>query len=236
MSVIFDPESLRQIATGLGYRFADPGLLVEALTHKSFANESAEVDQVKHNERLEFLGDSVLSLIISRMLWLACPDENEGRLSQMRAALVNKASLARVSGDLGLGEVLRLGRGEERTGGRDKDSILSDVFEAVLGALFLDGGLEPAEALVKSCLGEALAQTARGEVLLDPKSKLQELLQAEGRSIPSYTLIEASGPDHRMEFVVAVKEGNKELGRGSGLSKKSAEQVAAADALEALQK
>jgi len=235
MSVIFDPQSLRDLAAKIGHEFSDPRLLAEAMTHKSFSNESPEVDAVKYNERLEFLGDAVLSLVISEMLFVACPDQAEGHLSQMRAALVNKQALAQVSAELGLGGQLRLGRGEELTGGRDKDSILSDVFEAVLGSVFLDGGVDAAKLLVTRCLGPSVAEISKQTPRLDPKSRLQEILQARGRMAPSYLLIESAGPDHRKTFVVAAMEDSKEIGRGEGPSKKLAEQAAAVHALDVLE-
>jgi ribonuclease III len=211
--------------------FHDPGLLERALTHKTFANETAPVDEVQHNERLEFLGDAVLALVISEQLMQALPDAEEGELSELRASLVNRDELSELGAGLGLGQLLRLGRGEDQSGGRAKPSILADAFEALLGAVYLDQGLEPARALVQRVLGPRLAALQAGRPVSNPKSRLQELLQGRGERPPEYVLLGTSGPPHERVFTVAARQGEREIGRGAGRSKKAAEQEAARQVL-----
>ena len=214
----------------LGHRFARPELLERALTHTSHANEAG--GQTKDNERLEFLGDAVLGLVVAEHLMQALPGASEGELTRARADRVNQRALAARARSLGLDAVLRLGRGERRQGGRAKDSILANAFEAVLGALYLDGGLEVARAFLLRELGAELREPAPRE--RDPKTALQELLQAEGREPPSYLTVAASGPPHAREFSVEVRAGATLLGVGAGGSKRAAEQAGARAALDAL--
>ena len=227
---------LRELAERLGVAFEQLELLEQALTHKSFANEAPDVDGVGHNERLEFLGDAVLSLVVGEMLMQANPEEAEGELSRMRATLVNGDALAVQAAALGLGKALRLGRGEERSQGREKDSILADAFEAVLAAAYLDGGLEAARRIVEGSLGERIRSISHDHPDLDPKSRMQEHLQAQGLAPPVYRLVGSSGPDHQRRFEVEVCGDTGVLGCGNGRSKKAAEQEAARDALSRLEK
>jgi ribonuclease-3 len=220
-------------ATGLekrlGHRFRRPDLLAAALTHRSWAHEQGSGE---HYERLEFLGDAVLGLVAAEWLFARHPELPEGELSKRKGHLVSRPVLARHAQELGLGEELRLGVGEERSGGRRKASLLADVWEAVLGAVYLDGGLEAAEKLVHPVLEDASMR--RSGVAADAKTRLQELLQARGMPLPAYDLLETAGPDHAKRFTVECRVGGEAYGRGDGRSKKIAEQAAAASALEAL--
>lgn len=212
----------------IGYRFRDRTLLVTALCHSSYANENRHLT---HNERLEFLGDAVLELCSSRFLFERFPEEAEGALSKHRAAIVCEASLAVCARAIGLDREVLLGKGEEKGGGRERDSLLSDALEAVIGAIYLDGGLEPAEAFIERFV---MLPMAVHPVTFDAKTKLQELLQADGDIAIVYSLLEESGPDHDKRFCSSVSAAGRELGRGSGASKKQAEQAAALAALEKL--
>jgi ribonuclease-3 len=229
-----DPELVRTASECIGYLFRDPDLLHCAITHKSFANEAPPDDNVDHNERLEFLGDAVLNLIVSEMLMNVNPGASEGQLSRMRAYLVCERELARTSTRMGLGKLLRLGKGEERSGGRTKSSLLANLFEAILGAVFVEGGLPSARRVVERTLGKQVQASPESVPFFDPKSRLQELLQREGKAPPSYRLVALTGPEHQRRFTVAVFDGegkHLELGRGEGGSKKEAEQSAARDVL-----
>lgn len=228
------PELVRIASVRVGYAFRDHQLLLCATTHKSFANEAPPEDHVEHNERLEFLGDAVLNLIVSQMLMQANPGASEGQLSRMRAFMVCERELARTSTRMGLGELLRLGRGEERSGGRTKNSLLANLFEAILGAVFIEGGFPAAQLVVKRALGSQVKVSRESAPFFDPKSRLQELFQQEGKAPPSYRLVALTGPEHKRKFTVAVFDGegkHLELGRGEGGSKKEAEQSAARDVL-----
>ena len=210
----------------LGHRFRDRKLLETALTHPSFGGDH----HVPHYQRLEFLGDAVLELAVSRYLYFELPEVDEGKLTRIRAALVREESLNRAARRIGLGAFIRLSVGEERSGGREKPSILSDVMEAVLAAVYLDAGFDEAVRIIGMVLGEEL----RPEVLkdhLDAKSRLQELMQREGR-MPSYDYLSMEGPPHAPVFAYRVMDGEQELGRGSGTSKQNAQQAAARDALK----
>ena len=210
----------------LGHRFRDRKLLETALTHPSFGGDH----HVPHYQRLEFLGDAVLELAVSRYLYFELPEVDEGKLTRIRAALVREESLNRAAQRIGLGEFIRLSVGEERSGGRRKPSILSDVMEAVLAAVYLDAGFDEAVRIIDMVLGEEL----RPEVLkdhLDAKSRLQELMQRDGR-MPSYDYLSMEGPPHAPVFSYRVMDGEQELGRGSGTSKQNAQQAAARDALK----
>ena len=210
----------------LGHAFQDRKLLETALTHPSFGGDH----HVPHYQRLEFLGDAVLELAVSRYLYFELPEVDEGKLTRIRAALVREESLNRAARRIGLGDFIRLSVGEERSGGREKPSILSDVMEAVLAAVYLDAGFDEAVRIIGMVLGEEL----RPEVLkdhLDAKSRLQELMQREGR-MPSYDYLSMEGPPHAPVFAYRVMDGEQELGRGSGTSKQNAQQAAARDALK----
>jgi len=207
-------------------------LLIAALTHKSYINEHR--DGGAHNERLEFLGDAVVDLAISHRLMERFPRATEGELSKLRALLVNEDSLARVARAAGLGELLLLGRGEELTGGREKSSVLADALEAVIGAVYLGGGLPRVMDLVDRHFGEALAGVAEGRNGLDHKTLLQEGAQERLRLAPRYRVVAESGPDHDKTFEVEVLIGEEPYARASGKSKKEAEQQAARRALQRL--
>ena len=225
------PSSRAGLEERLGYRFTDPARLERALTHRSCANE--EGDPMRGNERLEFLGDAVLDLVVSELLMETHTRAPEGTLSRARAGVVNTQALAAHARKLGLDREVRLGRGEERSSGRKKPSILANVFEAVLGAIYLDGGLEPARAFIQREYGEVLASA--GQPTADPKTRLQELLQASGQAVPGYRTMATRGPDHAKEFQVEVCAGERVLGRGQGHSKREAEQEAARRALASLE-
>jgi ribonuclease-3 len=220
----------------IGYRFRQPRLLDQALTHRSHVNESRDRG-CRHNERLEFLGDAVLSLIVSEHLAGAFPESTEGELSKLKARLVSESCLAQAARRLALGGLLRLGRGEELTGGREKSSLLANAMEAVIAAVYLDGGLEAARAFtLRAFEPELQAQERRdgGEwppVGEDYKTRIQEWCQKRFDSLPRYVLLGESGPDHQKRFEVQVRLGRDVLGLGVGRTKKEAEQMAAREAL-----
>jgi ribonuclease III len=218
------------LEVALGHRFARPELLERALTHSSRSYEDG--DDSRGNERLEFLGDAVLGLVISELLMEQQPSADEGALSRLRADLVNATALAERARALGLDAHLRLGRGEEQSGGRGKARLLSGVFEAVLGALYLDGGLAVVHALVVREFGASLR--AAPSALGDPKTQLQELLQARGLGVPVYATTASRGPAHAREFEVEVHSGERVMGSGCGRTKRQAEQEAARAALALL--
>ncbi|HEY7667179.1 MAG TPA: ribonuclease III [Actinomycetota bacterium] len=210
----------------LGVAFRDPRLREIALTHRSYAFEQGE--EVT-NERLEFLGDSVLGLVVTDMAFAAYPTMPEGSLAKLRAAIVNMVALADVARSLGVGLAVRLGRGEELSGGRDKSSILADCLEAIFGAVYLDQGLDVARALIERLFRPRMEAYVRGEGDRDYKTILQEVASQELRAMPDYRL-EERGPDHQKEFTATVFLAGEPLGTGSGRSKKEAEQQAAREA------
>jgi ribonuclease-3 len=211
----------------LGYRFRDPALLEAALTHRSASR--------RNYERLEFLGDAVLNFVVAELAFAGFPEAPEGDLSRYRAAVVSAPSLAEVAGSLGLGDQLRLGSGELKSGGFRRDSILADCLEAVFGAIYLDGGLEPATTVIRGLLGERLSELPSAETLKDPKTRLQEELQSRGLALPRYALEEVGGEPHEQWFVASCEAA--ELGlraTGKGSSRRRAEQEAATRLLEAI--
>src|SRR5258707_11210266 len=220
-------RSVLQAALGVS---PEPDLLERALTHRSFAYENGGLPT---NERLEFLGDSVLGLIVTDTLFRQYPDLPEGQLAKLRAAVVNMRALAAVARGLDLGSYVKLGKGEEGTGGRDKSSILADTLEAVIGAVYLDQGLEAADALVHRLFDPVIARSARLGAGLDWKTSLQELTAAEILGVPEYH-VEESGPDHQKSFRAFVRIGVHTYGEGEGRSKKEAEQQAAEAAWTAI--
>jgi ribonuclease-3 len=220
-------EEQQALEVRLGHVFADPSRVRLALTHRSSVAKQSE-----HNETLEFLGDSVLGLAISELLLRAWPDASEGQLSKRRAALVNEGSLAAKAEQLDLGPLIQLGRGEEKTGGRHKRSILADAYEAVLGAVFLDAGFLAAQAVVARDFADDVKQEPVDDS--EAKTRLQELTQRLFRAAPEYTLLRATGPDHAKDFETNVAIAGRVLGQGRGGSKKIAEQAAAREALAAL--
>jgi len=221
-------EPLESLDAALGVDFSDPSLREAALTHRSFAFERG---LTVTNERLEFLGDSVLGLVVTDMAYAEYPDMPEGSLAKLRAAIVNMGALAEVARSLHLGDVVLLGKGEEQSGGRDKPSILADALEAVFGAVYLDRGLEVVTELLERLFRPRMEAYVRGEGDRDYKTILQELASQALRSIPEYRL-EERGPDHEKEFTATVHLGGEPMGTGIGRSKKEAEQRAAAQAFE----
>lgn len=212
----------------LGYAFADLSLLLRCLTHVSFGRGKGG----GHNETFEFLGDAVLDLAVSDLLMRRYPEKSEGELSKMRASLVNATVLARKAAEINLGALLRLGKGEERSGGRKKESILAGAFEALLGGIYWEGGYDAARRVVERHFGSEISQRRLG--FEDYKTRLQEISQTLFGAPPDYELVEESGPDHAKRFVTEITVGGKVLGRGAGKSKKQSEQEAAKKALEEL--
>jgi ribonuclease-3 len=223
---------LHRLEERIGHRFRDLSLLDRALTHVSRAHEDS-TRRTSHNEPLEFLGDSVLGFLIAVLLHRREPEGGEGVKSRLKAHLVSAPTLARRAEALGLPEALLLGRGEEKTGGRAKSALWGNAYEAVIAALYLDGGIEAAERFVLAELGPELA-SLEGTVVQDFKTRLQEILQAEGQLPPRYVVIEEMGPSHRRRFRVQCEIENRAVSEGEGHSKKEAQQEAARRALESL--
>lgn len=223
-----------EVAARFGHRFANERLLQEALTHSSWAHEHGG----SHNERLEFLGDSMLNASTTDLIVARYPEAPEGALSRLRALLVDEATLAGVARDRGLGALLRLGRGEESSGGRGKPRVLADVVEALVGAAYLDAGFDTVRELVASILADRLAELDESgdpsERWKHPRSRLQELTQASWREVPTYTVVDISGPSHKPRFTVAVSIHGRELGRATAPSKQIANRIAAEAALRTL--
>jgi len=224
---------LSDLEQALGYRFRDQSLLENALRHSSYANENRK-EHLSSNERLEFLGDSILGFVVAEYLYRTYPDHPEGDLTRMRAELVCEGSLASAAAQLHLGDYLMLGHGEEHGGGRTRASINADAVESILAATYLDGGYEPAKAMIYRMI---LNQTqAHMPVNTDYKTMLQELVQREKKQTLKYCLASESGPDHDKEFRVLVLLNDRVIGEGTGRSKKRAEQAAAAQGIAALEK
>ncbi len=221
-----------ELQARLGHTFRDENLLRLALTHPSVAHE--QNNPLPHNQRLEFLGDSVLGLVLSRELYEKFPDADEGALTKSRAKLVNAAALATHGRSLELGAHLILSRGEENTGGRERASALADAFEALLGAVFLDGGFAVAREFILRQFASDFSELVLPTGIDNPKGELQELLQSKSPTAPVYQLISTEGPDHDRDFMCAVLHDGVELARGSGKSKKAAESEAALAALNKL--
>ncbi len=219
---------MNNLERNIGYEFKNPSLLKIALTHSSYANEAGK--GTKYNERLEFLGDSVLSVIVSEYLFEAFPNMPEGELTKLRASLVCEKSLAKFSEKLGVGEFLLLGNGEENSGGRTRPSILADAFEALLAALYLDSDMERARTFVLEFVKGALKEAKPS--FKDYKTMLQEIIQQNREESVRYHLVGEHGPDHDKRFIVEVHLNSNVIGHGEGRSKKEAEQQAAKEALE----
>ncbi len=213
----------------IGYSFKNKKLLLTALTHSSFANEMH--DGTKYNERLEFLGDSVLGIVVSDYIYLNCPEFPEGKLTKLRASLVCEKSLYGYAKQIKLGELIRLSKGEKHSGGDDRPSILSDAFEAVIAAIYLDGGIEPAREFILRFVIPDI-KSAKPVKFKDYKTVLQEIIQKNPEERISYVLVKETGPDHDKHFVVEVHLNSNVIGKGGGRSKKEAEQEAARVALE----
>ncbi|MEE8353171.1 MAG: ribonuclease III [Dehalococcoidales bacterium] len=226
-------DVLASAQDAIGVVFKDRSLLAEALTHASYTNENPELGPVT-NERLEFLGDAILGLVVTAQLFRDFPGEREGRLTEFRARLVRGDTLARVAVGIGLGDHLLLGKGEETTGGRSKPANLAGALEAVIGAVYLDQGQEAAADFILRIIDAELDSVAGGDIPGNYKSELQELLQARHQPVPSYHVVETSGPDHNRNFAVEVRLGDTVLGRGVGRSKQAAEKDAAERILKRL--
>ena len=224
-------RSVRALERRLGYRFRDVGLLEHALTHKSKAHEDA-TGGVVDNESLEFLGDAVLGFVVADLLYREFPHFDEGQKSKAKAALVSTTALAELGQKIGLGAYLLLGRGEEKTGGRQKQALLADGCEAVIAAIYLDGGIDAARDCILQELAEEIEHVRSPDFLRDFKSALQERLQASGRPLPDYEVTAEQGPDHDKRFQVTVRVQGEVLASSEGRTKKEAEQAAARQALD----
>ncbi|WP_317856272.1 ribonuclease III [Chakrabartyella piscis] len=222
---------LEKLEEKIGYVFTDKDLLTLALTHSSYANEIKKRSHA-NNERLEFLGDAVLDMIVSEYMFVHFPEMPEGELTKLRAAIVCESSLAVLARKFDLGHFLRLGKGEETTGGRGRDSILADAFEAVIGAVCLDGGMEAVRVYILGFMVKQIEHTKSTFKNLDCKTHLQEVIQKISKVPLQYKIVDEQGPDHNKMFVSVVEHDGKVLGRGTGKSKKEAEQSAANNALE----
>jgi ribonuclease-3 len=223
-------DDLGEFEARIGYTFGRRDLLRRALTHKSYSHE-AKADDVRHNETFEFLGDSVLGFVIGDLLFRRFPDLDEGALSKMKAYLVSATSLAAKAREYGMGDVILLGVGEEKTGGRKKDSLLANLFEALIAAVYLDGGVEPVRTVIEKSFEQDLTAINEDDLLFhDYKTALQELAQGRGWPLPEYRVVDEVGPDHDKTFIVEVRIGSK-AARGEGTSKKEAQQQAARHAL-----
>ncbi len=225
-----DKKRLKEIEEIISYKFNDSSLLELAFTHSSYSNEMKS-GRLSNNERLEFLGDAVLELVTSEYLFTKYALENEGKLSKMRASIVCEPTLAGFSRDMSFGDYLLLGKGEDASGGRDRDSLLSDGVEALIGAIYLDGGYPKARKFIKK---KFLKNIEDKKLFVDNKTYLQELLQRSSNLAITYEVIDERGPDHQKFFVVVVKHGDEVIGRGEGKSKKAAEQDAASNAINNL--
>jgi ribonuclease III len=224
-------DDLSSFEERIGHRFARGEILTRALTHKSYSHE-AKQDDVRDNETFEFLGDSVLGFVIGDLLFQRFPKLDEGALSKIKAYLVSATSLASKARAYGMGDVIYLGVGEEKSGGRKKDSLLANLFEAVIAAIYLDAGIEPARALIERSFKDDIDRIDADDLLFhDYKTALQELAQGKGLPLPEYTVIGEVGPDHDKRFIVEVKVGSLTK-RGEGTSKKEAQQQAAKHALQ----
>jgi ribonuclease-3 len=222
---------LKSLQQQLGFAFKDESLLQQAFIHSSYTNENPDLP-VEDNERLEFLGDALLSFIVADELYLKFPDFHEGELTEMRASLIRQETLAEIAAELGLGEQLLLGKGEEISGGHRKQTNLADAFEALIGAMYIDQGLNPVRNFVLDKLSGKLAKVKATGIGRNYKALLQELTQAKHKKLPVYRIAETSGPDHDKRFNVEVTLENRKLGSGSGKTKRAAEMEAARSAWE----
>ena len=224
-------EKIKELEEKIGYEFKKKELIWQALTHSSFSNEQ-KINKYKNYERLEFLGDAVLELLSSQFFFETYPDMPEGEMTKLRSSMVCELALAYCARDISLGDYLLLGKGEEITGGRTRDSIISDLMEAVIGALYLDGGLSEADAFVKKYI---LSDLESKQLFYDSKTILQEEVQRDGQSL-TYELVSETGPDHDKVFMVEARIDGQTVGKGQGRNKKSAQQQAAYQALLARKK
>ncbi len=226
------PESPAQLAERLGLIFENPALLTRALTHRSFLNENSSASE--DNERLEFLGDAVLDFVVGAWVYHHCPEMAEGDLTRMRSALVRNEQLAEFARQLDIGRAMRMGRGESASGGRERDGLLGSTFEALVGALYLDGGLAKVDVFMEPLLAGVRERVIMRAEIYDPKSRFQEWAQSAKLGTPKYVTVGSSGPDHAKVFEVEVRIKDQTYGRGNGPSKQIAAQVAAQTALESL--
>ncbi len=226
-------KNLSLIEGALQYTFRQQGLLLEALTHSSYANEHPR-EAVGYNERLEFLGDSVLGLVVVEELFRGCPGHSESLMAKMKSYLVSRTVLSEIAREIGVGNVIRLGKGEEASGGREKDNILADALEAIFGAVFLDGGYIAARDVILSLIGGYIESTIKTGKYHDYKTDLQEKTQAIFGTLPEYKLVLEEGEEHNKRFTVEVYVEGNVMGRGCGRSKKEAQMNAAAEAIEKL--
>lgn len=229
-------KQVEKLEKRIGYCYKNKEYALNALIHSSYVNENHLDAELKNNERLEFLGDAILDFVMGMMLYNNHPEMSEGEMSKTRALIVCEASLAECARSLGLGELMFLGKGEDANGGRNRPSILSDCLEALIGSIYLDGGIDEAEGFIMSLLGDTYQRAVNGELFMDYKTRLQEELQKSGDMKIQYKLIEATGPDHDKSFKMAVYADSSLLGAGVGKSKKEAEQEAAKQALKSLNK
>lgn len=223
-------KCISQLEDKIKYNFKDEEVIATAITHSSYANER-KTKNLNYNERIEFLGDSVLSLVISEYLYKMNPNLPEGELTVTRAKIVCENSLSKCAIDIGLGNYLLLGKGEELSGGRNKASILSDAFEALIGAIYIDGGFETARGFILKYMKKIIESCVEGKLFYDFKTQLQELVQQNGEQHILYNVIDETGPDHNKTFITEVRINNSITGQGKGRSKKESEQNAAKDAL-----
>lgn len=228
-------NAIEKLQTAMGMQFNDRSLLMRALTHRSYLNENPDF-VLEDNQRLEFLGDAILDFVTAAWLYQHFPEFQEGRLTSLRAALVRTPALAKFARQVGLGDHLLLGKGEEDSGGRDREANLCDAFEALIGALYLDSGLPEVERFLTPLLQDETEHVLAAELDRDPKSLFQEWSQAERGITPRYRTIQATGPDHARTFVVAVFVGDELYGEGPGSSKQAAARAAAQVALERIRK
>lgn len=230
-----EENQLLPLENRLGYAFGDLLLLKQSLTHKSYCNEK-RLNKGDHNERLEFLGDAVLELCVSDLIIKQFPDAREGEMSKIRASLVNETALAETARQIELGRYLFLGKGEEQGQGREKNSLISDAFEALLGAIYLDAGYKKVFAIVHSLFVSQINRALTEDINRDFKTKLQEIAQLKFKTAPEYRVVSQEGPDHDKVFQIDVYIAGQKVSEGVGKSKKQAEQKSAQNALESLQK
>lgn len=226
-------NNLSDFEETIKYSFKNKENLILALTHSSFANENKQL-KLMSNERLEFLGDAVLNIIISERIYLKHKELNEGEMTKTRSIIVCEASLVKCANKINISKYLLLGKGEELTGGRSRPSILSDAFEALIGAIYVDGGIRSTRKFINNTMKQVIEDAIKGEDYLDYKTQFQEIVQSSGEKRISYEVLDEKGPDHDKTFITQVKIEDKVMGMGKGKSKKEAEQNAAKDALKRL--
>ena len=228
-------ENLNEIQKNIGLDFQNPELLEIALTHRSYLNEHQGA-KLQNNERQEYLGDAVLELIISDYIFRKYPDKAEGELTSIRSAVVRTESLAEESRKLGIGEHLQMSKGEKDSGGKDKDYLLANAYEAVLGAIYLDSGMESCIQFVTRTLVPKIDYIVENNLFIDPKTQAQEIIQSRYKTTPTYEIVKEEGPDHDKKFTVALLINRKEKAQGQGTSKQKAEESAALAAIEIIEK